>query len=96
MRLRSFEAQNSNFRQELRLRYELWIENAQMSFHQLIMYGESQPSNGTVRRVEPPDGITSFIVAYGSEPDHGLQICLVRLFLQSFTLKGILCSIYSR
>lgn len=47
------------------------------SFHQLILWGESQTSNGTVRVVERPDGESRFAVAYGSVPDDDLRVLLV-------------------
>ncbi len=46
-------------------------------FNHLIRLGESQRSNGSVRKVERPDGETRFAVAYGEEPDHDLRIILV-------------------
>ena len=47
------------------------------AFDQLIHLGESQPSNGTVRKVYPPDGETYFAVAYGDAPDNDLRDVLV-------------------
>ena len=54
-----------------------WVCRAKDRFQQLILYGESQPSNGTVRGVEYPDGKSVFSLWYGSVPDKDLQSLLV-------------------
>lgn len=54
-----------------------WVEATKHRFHQLILFGEGQPSNGTVRRAEPSNGETHFNVAYGDSPDRALQALLV-------------------
>lgn len=46
-------------------------------FHRLILYGQSEPSNGTVRKVERPDGERHFNLAYGNAPDDDLLQLLV-------------------
>ena len=47
------------------------------AFNHLILFGESQPSNGTVRKVFPPNGETTFAIAYGDAPDKDLRELLV-------------------
>ena len=55
----------------------VWVSKTTDHFHQLILWAERQPSNGSVRGVDRPDGETRFMVAYGSEPDRELQVLLV-------------------
>lgn len=56
---------------------DFWVEASKQRFHQLILLGERQPSNGTVRRVEDFDGETHFNLAYGDAPGYALQALLV-------------------
>ena len=70
-----------------------WLERTKNDFHQLILWGERQPSNGTVRRVERPDCETSFAVAYGSAPDEDLQVLLVR---RQYPVEILRLTFYSR
>ena len=75
----------SRFRPQLPCGYfinlprDIWVLRTKDNFHQLILWGERQPSNGTVRRVDKPDDQTRFAVAYGSVPDNdkGLHVMLV-------------------
>lgn len=57
----------------------IWLRRTMDVFDQLIHLGESQPSNGTVRKVYRPDGETYFNVAYGNAPDNDLRDLLVWL-----------------
>ena len=58
---------------------DMWIILTRESFQLLIRHALSQPSNGTVRRVDPPDEETRFVVVYGFVPDKELIRLLVRL-----------------
>ncbi|KAM0796929.1 hypothetical protein BDR22DRAFT_892679 [Usnea florida] len=51
----------------------IWLSKTTDHFHQLILWAERQPSNGTVRGVDRPDGETRFRVAYGNGPDGELR-----------------------
>ena len=75
MRFPIRESQFVQFRKELQRRS--WVERAMDRFQHLILFGESQPSNGTVRGVDRPDGRDFFMVGYGSEPDEDLKALLV-------------------
>lgn len=70
-----------------------WLERTKNEFHQLILWGERQPSNGTVRRVERPDGETRFAVAYGSAPDEDLHVLLV---CSQYPFEVLTLTLYSR
>ncbi|CAF9914980.1 hypothetical protein IMSHALPRED_002298 [Imshaugia aleurites] len=52
------------------------------NFAELILWGESQPSTGTARLVERPNGETRFVVAYGSAPDYEIRALLGDIFLK--------------
>lgn len=56
---------------------DIWVQSTKDRFNQLILFGESQPSNGTVRKIDPPNGATRFAVAYGTVPDNGIRVLLV-------------------
>ena len=66
-----------NIRPRMNVHQEYWLDSNMDRFNHLILFGESQPSNGTVRKVERPDGETRFTVAYGEAPDDELRIMLV-------------------
>ncbi|KAL9071456.1 MAG: hypothetical protein Q9161_004173 [Pseudevernia consocians] len=68
------------FRPPIDIRHEHWLQRTLDRFHQLILLGESEPSNGTVRKVDPPDGETCFAVAYGDAPDHNLRALLESIY----------------
>ena len=59
------------------LQHQHWLHRTLDRFNQLILFGESQPSNGIVRKVDRPDGETYFTVAYGDAPDDDLRALLV-------------------
>lgn len=61
------------------------------AFEQLILVAESQPSNGTVRKVYPPNSDTNFAFAYGGKPDNDLRDVLVEFSIRSvfFGVPGI-------
>ena len=63
----------------------IWLDKTRDHFHQLILWAERQPSNGSVRGVDRPDGETRFTVAYGDGPDGDLQDLLVCLLLLNFS-----------
>ena len=54
-----------------------WLQRTTEAFEQLILLGESQPSNGAVRKVYPPNGNTTFAFAYSGKPDNDLRDVLV-------------------
>ena len=65
------------FRPPIDLQHQHWLHRTLDQFNQLILFGESQPSNGTVRKVDRLDGETCFAVAYGDAPDDDLRALLV-------------------
>lgn len=58
---------------------DMWIIHIKDTFQQIVRQAECQPSNGTVRRVDPPDDETRFTVAYSFAPDQELHRMFVRL-----------------
>lgn len=73
----------------MNMQYVIWIQRATDRFHRLILFGESQPSNGDVRIVDRPDGETRFAVAYGDEPDDDLRNLLVFFTLSQLYMKSL-------
>ena len=69
----------------------IWLRRTMDAFDQLIHLGERQPSNGTLRKVYPPDGETYFAVAYGKAPDDDLRDLLVccPIWLVLFGVLGL-------
>lgn len=63
---------------------DIWLSKTKDHFHQLILWAERQPSNGTVRTVDRPDGETRFTVAYGNYPDGELQELFVCFLLLKY------------
>ena len=74
---RPFPKECEALQHQLNMQRQYWFDRTKDRFHQLILLGEGQPSNGTVRRVERPDGETRFAIAYGSAPDDDLHLLLV-------------------
>lgn len=67
------------FRLRMDMQHQFWLQRTKDHFHQLIMWAERQPSNGTVRKVERPNDEDRFAVAYGTGPDPDLRDLLVCL-----------------
>ena len=67
----------------------VWLAKTRDHFHQLILWAERQPSNGSVRGVDRPDGETRFMVAYGNGPDRELKGLLVCFIFSIYQWNGM-------